>query len=50
MVVLEPEQVALAAVKILTLSDEKLQEKIREYQEEKRKEIERNDKETIQDG
>ena len=50
MVVLEPEEAALAAAKILALSDEGLQQKIREYQEEKRKEIERDDKEMMQNG
>ena len=50
MVVLEPEEAALAAAKILALSDEGLQQKIREYQEEKRKEIERDDKEVMQNG
>ena len=50
MVVLEPEQAALAAVKILALSDEGLQQKIKKYQEEKRREIERDDKEVMQNG
>ena len=50
MVVLEPEQAALAAVKILALSDEGLQQKIKNYQEEKRRGIERDDKEVMQNG
>lgn len=50
MVVLEPEQAALAAAKILALSDEGLQQKIKKYQEEKRREIERDDKEVMQNG
>ena len=50
MVVLEPEQAALAAVKILALSDEGLQQKIEKYQEEKRRGIERDDKEVMQNG
>jgi len=50
MVVLEPEQAALAAAKILALSDEGLQQKIKKCQEEKRREIERDDKEVMQNG
>lgn len=50
MVVLEPEQAALAAVKILALPDEGLQQKIKKYQEEKRRGIERDDKEVMQNG
>lgn len=49
MVVLEPEQAALATVKILARSDEDLQQKIKEYQEEKREEIKEADKE-VQSG
>jgi len=49
MVVLEPEQAALAAVKILAVSNKDLQQKIKEYQEEKRREIEKADKE-VQNG
>ena len=45
MVVLEPENAALAALKILALSDKELQKKIKEYQEEKKKKIEKDDKE-----
>lgn len=45
MVVLEPEQAALAAAKILAVSNKDLQQKIQKYQEEKRKEIEKDDKE-----
>lgn len=50
MVVLEPEQAALAATKILAISNKNLQEKIKEYQEEKKKEIERDDKEVMKIG
>ena len=45
MVVLEPEQAALAAGKILALVNKNLEQKIKEYQEEKRDEIEKADKE-----
>lgn len=50
MVVLEPEQAALAAAKILSVSNEGLQLKIKEYQEEKKKEIERDDMEVMKNG
>jgi 5-(carboxyamino)imidazole ribonucleotide mutase len=43
MVVLEPEQAAFAAVKILSLCDKELEGKIKHYQEERRKEIESDD-------
>jgi len=49
MVVLEPEQAALAAVKVLAIANKDLQQKIKEYQEEKREEIEKADKE-VQNG
>lgn len=45
MVVLEPENAALAALKILAFSDKKLQKKIKEYQEGKKKKIDKDDKE-----
>jgi len=44
LVVLEPEQAALAAVKILALADKKLNEKVSKYQEAFKKEIEKEDK------
>ena len=45
MVVMGTEQAALAAAKMLALTDEDLQERIKEYQEENRKQIEKDDKE-----
>ncbi|MBI1882797.1 MAG: AIR carboxylase family protein [Chlamydiae bacterium] len=42
--ILEPEEAALAAVKILALCDTKLSGRVRTYQEEKRKILERDDK------
>lgn len=48
MLVLEPEQAALASAKILAMSNKDMQQKIKEYQEEKKKEIENADKEVIQ--
>lgn len=50
MVVMEPREAALAAIKILALEDEKLTRKIEEYQQKKRQDIEKNDDEVIQDG
>ncbi len=50
MVVLEPVQASLAAAKILAILNKELQQKIKEYQEEKRNEIERDDKEVIKNG
>jgi len=50
MVVLEPEQAALAAAKILSLSDDRLRQKIEKYQQQKRKEIERDDKDVMRNG
>ena len=47
LVVLEPEQAALAAVKILALSDKNLEGRMREYQEGKRGELERADEEVL---
>jgi 5-(carboxyamino)imidazole ribonucleotide mutase len=47
LVVLEPEQAALAAVKILALSDKNLEGRMREYQEGKRRELERADEEVL---
>jgi len=44
-IVLEPEQAALAAVKILALNDSELQMKIVSYQEENRKKLEEADQE-----
>jgi 5-(carboxyamino)imidazole ribonucleotide mutase len=41
--VLEPEQAAIAAVKILSLVEKNLEDKIREFQEKKRKEIDKHD-------
>lgn len=43
LLVLEPEQSALAALKILSLEDKNLKEKIEKYQKNKRKEIEEAD-------
>lgn len=43
--ILEPEQAALAAAKILSLSDEKLVKKIEAYQKKKREELEKDDRE-----
>jgi len=45
MVVLEPEQAALSAVKILSLKYPELAKKIKEYQEKIKKEIEKQDEE-----
>lgn len=41
LLVLEPEQAAIAAAKILAVSDEKLKKKIQEYHNGKRKEVEK---------
>lgn len=43
LVVIDPEGAALAAVKILALSDRALEEKLKAYQREKREEIEKAD-------
>lgn len=45
MVVMGTEQAALAAAKMLGLTDEELQERIKKYQEENRKQIDKDDKE-----
>ena len=45
MVVLEPENAALAGAKILGLTDKNIQEKVKQYQEEKRTKLEKDDKE-----
>ncbi len=45
MVVLGTEQAGLAAAKMLALTDEDLQERIKEYQEENREQIDEDDKE-----
>jgi len=49
MVVLEPENAALAAAKILGLSDERIQEKIKTYQSEVKESLENDDQE-VQNG
>ncbi|ACK41595.1 MULTISPECIES: 5-(carboxyamino)imidazole ribonucleotide mutase [Dictyoglomus] len=48
--ILEPEEAALAAVKILAMKYENLKEKIKKYHEEKRKEIEKADEEVRSNG
>ncbi|HPP16178.1 MAG TPA: 5-(carboxyamino)imidazole ribonucleotide mutase [Dictyoglomaceae bacterium] len=48
--VLEPEEAALSAIKILALKYPELNEKVRRYQEEKRAEIEKADKEVESHG
>ncbi len=50
LVVLEPEQAALAAAKILGMREEVVKKRIKEYQDEKRKEIENADKEIKGNG
>jgi 5-(carboxyamino)imidazole ribonucleotide mutase len=50
MVVLEPEQAAIASAKILAIKNKEIEQKIRGYQEKKKKEIEEADKEVMQDG
>jgi len=50
MVVLEPEQAALAAAKILSVSDDHLRQKIEKYQQQKRREIEKDDKDLMRNG
>ncbi len=47
--VLEPEQAAIAALKMIGLKDESIRKRIREYQEKKKKEIETDDEE-VKDG
>lgn len=48
--ILEPEEAALAAAKILAIKYKELEEKIKNYQEEKRKEIEKADEEVKNNG
>lgn len=48
--ILEPEEAALAAVKILAIKYDHLKEKIKKYQEEKRREIEKADEEVRSNG
>jgi 5-(carboxyamino)imidazole ribonucleotide mutase len=50
MVVLEPEHAALASAKILAIKNKELEQRIKEYQEEKKREIEESDKEVMQNG
>lgn len=45
MLVLEPEEAGLAALKILSLNDKKLAEKIKDFQKSKKDEIEKSDRE-----
>ena len=49
MVVLEPENADLAAAKILSLRDERIQEKVKEYQNKIKEALEKDDKE-VQNG
>lgn len=48
LVVLEPEQAGLAVAKIFALKDKNLAEKVKLYQEEKRAEIDRDDKNILE--
>ena len=50
MVVLEPEQTAIATAKILAIKNKDIAKKIKEYQESKKREIEEADKEVMQNG
>jgi 5-(carboxyamino)imidazole ribonucleotide mutase len=50
MVVLEPEQAGIASAKIFAIKNKEVEQKIREYQEKKKKEIEEVDKEVMQNG
>lgn len=50
MTILEPESAALAAIKILALTDKKLESKINSYHQDKKKEIEHSDKEVTTNG
>jgi len=45
MVVIEPENAALAAAKIIALYDEKVRKKIEEYQMKKKREVQEADEE-----
>ena len=47
MVVLDPEQAAIASAKILAIKNKEIEQKIREYQEKKKREIEEADKEVM---
>lgn len=47
MVVLEPEQAALAAAKIVGVKDDEVRKKVEEYQIKLKEEIEKNDKELL---
>lgn len=49
MVVLEPDNAALAAAKILGLTDNRIQEKVKEYQTATKEVLEKDDQE-VQDG
>lgn len=49
MVVLEPDNAALAAAKILGLTDKHIQEKVKAYQTAAKEALEKNDQE-VQDG
>lgn len=48
--ILEPEEAGLAAVKIVALIDKNLDKKVRDYQQSKREEIEKADKEVNKNG
>ncbi|OQX21414.1 MAG: 5-(carboxyamino)imidazole ribonucleotide mutase, partial [Candidatus Altiarchaeales archaeon A3] len=50
MVVLEPENAALAAAKILSLTNEKVRQRVKEYQEKLKQLLEKDDKEVMQNG
>ncbi|MCK4328661.1 AIR carboxylase family protein [candidate division WOR-3 bacterium] len=50
MVILEPKEAALAAVKILAIGDKTLTQKIKEYHRKKQELIKRDDKEVMQNG
>jgi len=50
MIVLEPGEAALAAIKILAIGDEKLAGRIKEYQQKNQEDIEKHDSEVMQNG
>lgn len=50
LVVLEPEQAALAAVKIVAVADKALQIKITQFQQSKQQQLEQDDQEVLQHG
>lgn len=50
LLILEPEEAGLAAVKILAVKDRGLEDKIKKYQEEKQKELEKADEEVRKNG